>query len=100
MVSQEQQRQLMNQNKAKQGGKKKKQQPGKEKQPALYAKVSGKDRKQKPERWGRLLGAVRREGCFASRRAINRASGVESEPLGFEPGPSAAVWSRLPAHCL
>lgn len=55
MVPKQQQRQLMNQNKSKTGRRKKtktKQKTGREKQPALYAGVSGRDRKQKPRRDG------------------------------------------------
>ena len=52
MVPKQQQPQLMNQNKSKTGRRKKKtrtkQKTGREKQPALYAGVSGRDRKQKP----------------------------------------------------
>lgn len=56
MVPKQQQPQLMNQNKSKTGRRKKKtrtkQKTGREKQPALYAGVSGRDRKQKPRRDG------------------------------------------------
>ena len=54
MDSKQQQPQLMNQNKSKTGRRKKKNQKktGSEKQPELYAGVSGRDKKQKPRRDG------------------------------------------------
>lgn len=52
MDSKQQQPQLMNQNKSKTGRRKKKKKTGREKQPELYAGVSGRDKKQKPRRDG------------------------------------------------
>ena len=52
MDSKQQQPQLMNQNKSKTGRRKKIKKRGREKQPELYAGVSGRDKKQKPRRDG------------------------------------------------